>query len=383
MVAEETGGGGPSGHRHHLGRRNQDIEFLVFYIVGTFWNTPLHMTERRFLTGKIGQKFLVSTRIAHGVARGTSLEGPCDVSYYAVLPRHVSGPVSEDRDIPRRPGSRFVRRQRRSTPTAVRLHDRAIALTWMVLGFSRAQISTPVKWIGASLSREWDRIVVSVTQPTLDELQDVRGDSEPCRHASTGGDRSWAKCRRYVPYHRGVGGAPQVLVGEVDRACAALLRHLSRPPERRTEACIRSARSGASGTGSSSQWTRRYGASGAVVVNGWIREWIADARTKHDEELPGHPLGSVEGQKTWESLAVLAAMRAWTGEWRRTCVFLELRADSIAAITRTLHMNTLGRVPGMVARELALRLGKRHSGCAAVPALSAGQDMSRAGAQGT
>lgn len=101
-----------------------------------------------------------------------------------------------------------------------------------------------------------------------------------------------------------------------------------------------------------------WGIGAVLSVDGELQEWIADALTTDDEDVLGHQIGTAEGQQTWESLAVLVAMRAWAHDWRRTRAVLEIRADSIASLTMTLHMKASGRGPGIVARELALCLGE-------------------------
>ena len=101
-----------------------------------------------------------------------------------------------------------------------------------------------------------------------------------------------------------------------------------------------------------------WGLGGILLLDGAPTAWFASELTHHDFEIFGHESGSSSGQQTWECLAVLVALRLWSEEWRRERVVLEVRGDSVAALTMAMCMKAGGSGPGMVSRELALLIGE-------------------------
>ena len=101
-----------------------------------------------------------------------------------------------------------------------------------------------------------------------------------------------------------------------------------------------------------------WGLGGILLINGLATAWFACPLCAFDYEVFGHEQGSSSGQQTWECLAVLVALRLWADEWLKERMVLEVRADSVAALTMAMCMKVSGKGPGMVSRELALLLGE-------------------------
>ena len=90
-----------------------------------------------------------------------------------------------------------------------------------------------------------------------------------------------------------------------------------------------------------------------LQINGVIQEFVHSRITHEDEEALGVKAGGSEGQQCWEALTVLAALRFWCHHWRNRRIVLEVRGDSVTALTMLIKMKADGRT-ALIARELAL-----------------------------
>ena len=94
-----------------------------------------------------------------------------------------------------------------------------------------------------------------------------------------------------------------------------------------------------------------------MTVNGMVVAWYSDVLVEGtDDRLLGHILGSPDGQKVWEVLAILVAPRLWKDRWLSKRVRLCVRGDSITMLTRLLKMRPKPGVEGLtlLAKEMAL-----------------------------
>ena len=158
---------------------DESLEYLVLDATDAFWNVPLHPSERRFYTGKLGSQFLVYLRTAQG-SRGAPLSWSAvfglacrlvqslffvpgsnhKVPFDAIFNIYVDDPLVILR------GCASARRRLLSL----------IVLTWRVLGiqlaFTKAQYGTSIDWIGWSLHLQLATRSVScvVRQERLSEL---------------------------------------------------------------------------------------------------------------------------------------------------------------------------------------------------------------------
>ena len=83
-------------------------------------------------------------------------------------------------------------------------------------------------------------------------------------------------------------------------------------------------------------------------------------------------VGESASQQVAEALAVLLGVRAWLPIWLNGVPILEVKSDSVAAMTMVASMHTRSPHVAVVARELALTLsqscvrasgGETHSRC--------------------
>ena len=97
-----------------------------------------------------------------------------------------------------------------------------------------------------------------------------------------------------------------------------------------------------------------WGLGGVLYVNGVCVAWFSSALTAEDERRFGYKLGDHRGQQTWEALAALVALRAWA-PWLSTVRYqLEVKSDSIVALTLLAKLKAKGSGTGMIAQEVAL-----------------------------
>ena len=100
-----------------------------------------------------------------------------------------------------------------------------------------------------------------------------------------------------------------------------------------------------------------WGLGAVLFVDGRPQRWLASPLTEADVQTLGHPLGSSTGQQTWECLVLLVSLREWLPAWQLERAHLEVRSDSVAALTMAMHLKVYGTGPGIIARELAMVIG--------------------------
>ena len=92
------------------------------------------------------------------------------------------------------------------------------------------------------------------------------------------------------------------------------------------------------------------------MINGELRSWFTTAFTEVDERAVGLAFGSSTCQQVAEALAILFGLRAWLSAWEGKAPRLEVRSDSVTALSMLARMQTSSPQVGVVAREVALTL---------------------------
>jgi len=87
-------------------------------------------------------------------------------------------------------------------------------------------------------------------------------------------------------------------------------------------------------------------------------EYFASKLTALDEEILAFEIGSSAAQQIVEALAVLVALRHWSGKWKLRRVLLRVRSDSMSALTSVMFCRAAGVGTAIVARELALDIAE-------------------------
>ena len=94
------------------------------------------------------------------------------------------------------------------------------------------------------------------------------------------------------------------------------------------------------------------------MENGRAIAYFWESLTDIDFQRFGFARGDAAGQQTWEALAILIALRLWSGRWKKKRVVLTVRSDSVSALVILLKFKTKGVMPGLIAREIALDVGE-------------------------
>ena len=99
-----------------------------------------------------------------------------------------------------------------------------------------------------------------------------------------------------------------------------------------------------------------WGAGGFLVVDDVLVSWFATPFNKVDEEAIGIVFGASSAQQVAESLSILFGLRAWLSTWAGKAPRLEVRSDSVTALSMVARMQSSSPQVSVVARELALTL---------------------------
>ena len=352
------------------------VEFFVLDFSDAFWNIPLKHSERKFFVGKVNNKYVVYLRTAQGSraapltwALVISLVVRCTQALFDSdrlrLQIYVDDPVSTAR----------------GTPSARATFFAKITLLWMSLGFplafKKAQISSDVIWIGVCLSARRRSITASLKEEILQEVETMSKDALSKNIYPKKSLRTLAGKANHVagviytwrPFLQELWGALYsddsesaapfncVWTRQFSHTLVFLVAFLTRAMGTINRVYALDAYLGIGDKISVKLDASPWGLGGILLLNGHPTSWFSSPLSESDEEIFGHSIGSSTGQQTWECLVVLVALRLWRAEWCHSRAQLEVRGDSIAALTMVMNMKASGRGPGIVARELALELG--------------------------
>ena len=92
-------------------------------------------------------------------------------------------------------------------------------------------------------------------------------------------------------------------------------------------------------------------------MDGNFVSWFATKFDNVDEKAIGIQFGAAS-QQVAEALSVLLGVRAWLSIWLKRLPILEVKSDSVAAMTMVASMHTRSPQVAVVARELALTLSE-------------------------
>ncbi len=99
-----------------------------------------------------------------------------------------------------------------------------------------------------------------------------------------------------------------------------------------------------------------WGAGVFLMIDGVLLSWFTTAFTEVDEHAVGIVFGSSRCHQVAEALAILFGLRAWLSAWQDKAPHLEVRSDSVTALSMVARMQTSSPHVRVVAREVALTL---------------------------
>jgi hypothetical protein len=97
-----------------------------------------------------------------------------------------------------------------------------------------------------------------------------------------------------------------------------------------------------------------YGLRAWLAVSGKIVKYFACPVTQEDREILGLEAESCKGQQVLEALAILVALRLWTGPKDCKSIRLCVRGDNIGSLTLIIKMRPASAQQAIIAREIAL-----------------------------
>jgi len=355
----------------------EDLELLVLDFVDAFWNIPLAPAERKFFVGRLRGRYYVFLRAAQGSRNGplawaavVSLimrlvqaalfaRGACPLR----LNTYVDDPIAVVR------GSRSSRRQ---LVAELILLLRALGFP---LAFVKGQLGPVVDWIGLTVKAERAAVVVTISAQRIQELLELTRGGLRCNVVSrkwlqsyAGKANSFASVlvfwRPFLQYlwaalYSSVDpNAPQncIWVKQFRISLEWIEAFLT---AQTGDLCRRFSVDAVRGNGPRVTMTfdaSPWGAGGFLAVDGALTSWFATSFTAEDERAVGITFGTSSAQQVAEALAVLFGMRAWLPHWVELAPQLQVRSDSVAALSMVARMQTSSPQLAFIARELALTL---------------------------
>ena len=77
-------------------------------------------------------------------------------------------------------------------------------------------------------------------------------------------------------------------------------------------------------------------------MNGAIISYFHSPLPHHDERIHTNKIGSDKGRQIWDSLCILAALKAWRVLWTQRKVTLSLKSDNMAALVFAAKLEAKG-----------------------------------------
>ena len=335
-------------HRHPLGTDEQ-LDLLVLDFVDAFWNVPLMASERRFFVGKLRSRYFVFLRAAQGSRNG---------------PLAWAGVVS----------------------LAIRLVQACLWRNYLVaclvllftalgfpLSFRKGSRGTSVDWIGLNLSVRPRVVHLTITEARVKELRDLAEEallhnlvSKKWLKSFAGKASSFASILIFWrPFLRSIwtaiyavtsDGTPRncVWVKQFVVAVKWILAFLNGVQGNMVRVFDLDVYAGVGPFARMVFDASPWGAGGFLVVDGKFVSWFATKFDDVDEKAIGIRFGDSASQQAAEALAVLLGVRAWLPIWVNGLPILEVKSDSVAAMTMVASMHTRSPQIAVVARELAL-----------------------------
>ena len=97
-----------------------------------------------------------------------------------------------------------------------------------------------------------------------------------------------------------------------------------------------------------------WGLGGWLAVDGRITHFFACPISAEDQNIYAIASGIAEGQQIWECLAVLVALKLWSGRFVQQRVSLQVRGDNVGALVLLIKMRPKTAQLAIIAREMAL-----------------------------
>jgi hypothetical protein len=353
------------------------IELLVLDFSDAFWNIPLAAEERRFFVGQLRGKFYVFLRAAQG-----SRNGPLAWAGVISLVMRLVQAVFWERGVCPVRLNTYVDDPLAMIRGTVAERRRLIAmliLLWRALGlplaFSKGCLGRSVGWIGLVVEVQVHSVIVTISAARIAELLSLTVEALAGNVVSRKWLRSYAgKANSFASilvfwrpflqflwaaiYSENSQGAPancvwtrQILLSL--QWIAAFLRDQKGDMQRRFSLeAFRGRGQSVSMCFDASPW----GAGGFLIVDGKLQSWFATAFTVVDERAVSLVFGTSTCQQVAEALAILFGLRAWLSAWQDKALRLEVRSDSVTALSMLARMQTSSPHVGVVAREVALTL---------------------------
>ena len=105
-----------------------------------------------------------------------------------------------------------------------------------------------------------------------------------------------------------------------------------------------------------------WGAGGFLMVNGVLRSWFTTSFTLIDEHAVGQGFGTCEAQQVAEVLAILFGLRVWLSAWDGKAARLEVRSDSVTALSMMAACSHQALLSGLLPLRLPLSDGLDFAG---------------------
>ena len=272
----------------------------------------------------------------------------------------------------------------RGTPAQRRRIRCIVVVTWAIFGlplaFHKARCGSAVVWIGCQLRARPDDVVASIAEEKLNELRGATQEYLSMNVIPVSGLRSYVGLANHFatllpawrPFlselwaavhstgHDGAAaGAPKNCVWQ-RQVLPALQWIFAFLCGRRGTLEVRFRRDAFWNRGKSIRIVgdaSPWGLGAYLLLDGVAVEFYACPLNPWLTDFMEAPEGSPKGQQVWESLNLVVALRAWQRFWKADRVTLEVRGDSVAALTLLAAVRGKGRALTAVAREYALDLG--------------------------
>ena len=357
---------------------------MVADVVDAFWLVPLHQSEMKYFTAKLGGKYMVFLRTAQG-SRAAPLTFAAVMALAArllqslLLNDHLGESIWQDGRLETYVDDPWL--VMKGNPQKIEELTLCVLIGWELMGFPlayhKAAVGVSLKWIGMTIEVNQTGVAVSIPTEKLVEIRTIASDFLKVNVVPDKELRSFiGKCMSiasvlhvwkpfiaqfYAALYSEKSGNPKncTWTSQIRQGLHWILAFLDHNSihclSKRTWDVVEHMGQGdkITITWDASPW----GFGGTLHINGIMVEYLYGVPTEYEIKLLELEIGEAKSQQTMEALGGLVSLRQWSKHWQHRRAMLLIRSDNVGALVLFGQLNSKATSNGIIAREAALDFG--------------------------
>ena len=365
------------------------ITQMVADVVDAFWLAPLHQTEMKYFTAKLGGKYMVFLRTAQG-SRAAPLTFAAVMALTTrllqslLLNDHLGERIWQDGRLETYVDDPWI--VLKGSPQRIKELTLCVLIGWELMGFPlayhKASVGTSLRWIGMTVEVTSTGVSVSIPPEKLEEIKAI---ATTFLKSNVIPDKD---LRSFIGKCMSIASVLHVWKPFITQFYAALYSDKSDGPKNCTWTAqvkqglfwiLAFLDHNSVHSLSNRKWdvvehmgrgdkviitwdASPWGFGGTLHINGVLVEYLCGTPTDFEIKLLELEIGEAKSQQTMEALGGLVSLRQWTKHWQHRRALLKIRSDNVGALVLFGQLNSKATPNGIIAREAALDFGNSSFG---------------------